>query len=380
MAFFKKFTGGYDELWKAIIRPPRDTYDLSDLGPTEFYIGNKSYKRSDLKLTNSRGISLECSHFEPIDEERVADQLPCVIYLHGNCSSRVEALTAVPVLLPCNISVFCLDLSGCGRSGGEYISLGWYERDDVALVVDYLRSSNRVTCIGLWGRSMGAVTSLLHGDRDPSIAAMVLDSPFSSLRTLAEELTRNYVKIPKLILSGAISLIRKTVKSKAGFDINDLNPLDHVTQCFIPSLFVAGNEDTFIQPHHARELYERYAGDKNISIVDGDHNSIRPKFLLDSIAIFFYNTLMCDLLPKTKPRKSKRKEGAEFDPAEHANKHAMEFSSYLMQEEEEMIRRAIEESLMESQVELKEDEYVDLYEDKSEEHRDKPEPDDPEME
>jgi hypothetical protein len=35
---------------------------------------------------------------------------------------------------------------------------------------------------------------------------------------------------------------------------------------------------------------------------------------------------------------------------------------------------------MESQVELKEDEYVDLYEDKSEEHRDKPEPDDPEME
>lgn len=28
--------------------------------------------------------------------------------------------------------------------------------------------------IGLWGRSMGAVTALLHGDRDPSIAGMVV--------------------------------------------------------------------------------------------------------------------------------------------------------------------------------------------------------------
>ncbi len=29
---------------------------------------------------------------------------------------------------------------------------------------------------------MGAVTALLHGDRDPSIAGMVLDSPFSELK------------------------------------------------------------------------------------------------------------------------------------------------------------------------------------------------------
>jgi dienelactone hydrolase len=69
-------------------------------------------------------------------------------------------------------------------SEGDYISLGWYERDDLAVVVEYLRGTGKVSTIGLWGRSMGAVTALLHGDRDPSIAGMVLDSPFSDLPNL----------------------------------------------------------------------------------------------------------------------------------------------------------------------------------------------------
>lgn len=32
------------------------------------------------------------------------------------------------------------------------------------------------------------VTALMHGDRDPSIAAMILDSPFSDLTRLCEEM------------------------------------------------------------------------------------------------------------------------------------------------------------------------------------------------
>lgn len=109
------------------------------------------------------------------------------------------------------ITIFSFDFAGCGKSEGEYISLGWYERDDVDVVVEWLRKSNKVSTIGLWGRSMGAVTALMHADRDPSIAGLVLDSPFSNLRTLAEELAKNHSKVPSLVLSGAIAMIRKTI-------------------------------------------------------------------------------------------------------------------------------------------------------------------------
>jgi alpha/beta superfamily hydrolase len=65
------------------------------------------------------------------------------------------------VLLPSNITVFTLDFSGSGLSEGDYVSLGWHEKDDLKTVVSYLRNSNQVSRIGLWGRSMGAVTRLL---------------------------------------------------------------------------------------------------------------------------------------------------------------------------------------------------------------------------
>ena len=135
--------------------------------------------------------------------------------MHGNSSSRLEAIEAAPYLLPGNITLFCFDFAGCGNSEGEYISLGWHERDDLGIIVDYLRKERRVSTIGLWGRSMGSVTALLHGDRDPSIAGMVLDSPFSNMKILVNELAKQYTKIPSLLVSGALKLVRSTIKSKA---------------------------------------------------------------------------------------------------------------------------------------------------------------------
>ncbi len=52
-------------------------------------------------------------------------------------------------------------------------------------VVEHLRGTGNVSSIGLWGRSMGAATALLHSHRDPSIACIILDSPFADLRQLA---------------------------------------------------------------------------------------------------------------------------------------------------------------------------------------------------
>lgn len=44
------------------------------------------------------------------------------------CSGcRADANEAAVILLPSNITVFTLDFSGSGLSGGDYVSLGWHE-------------------------------------------------------------------------------------------------------------------------------------------------------------------------------------------------------------------------------------------------------------
>ena len=86
-------------------------------------------------------------------------------------------------------------------------------------------------------------------------------------------------------------MIRDTIKEKAKFDINDIEPKVFAERCFIPALFCHGLNDSFVNVHHCKDLYDVYAGDKNVTYVEGDHNSMRPNYFLDSVAIFFHNAL-----------------------------------------------------------------------------------------
>jgi len=146
----------YENLCNLIIRPPRYVYSLDELGPTQFRIGNVSYIREDLTLINDRGLTLQCSYYCPCKKET---KRPCVIYSHGNCGSRLDALSCLQCLLPFS-NVFSLDFSGSGLSDGEYISLGFYEKDDLKTAIQYLCSLGEISRIGLWGRSMGIFPKL----------------------------------------------------------------------------------------------------------------------------------------------------------------------------------------------------------------------------
>ncbi|XP_073100272.1 uncharacterized protein [Elaeis guineensis] len=261
------------------------------LWESEFTLASRKFKRLDLELTNTRGHTLQCSHYVPSDvPENMA--LPCVIYCHGNSGCRADANEAAVILLPSNITVFTLDFSGSGLSGGDHVSLGWHEKDDLRIVVSFLRSNKQVSCIGLWGRSMGAVTSLLYGAEDLSIAGLVLDSAFSNLFDLMMELGDVYkIRLPKFTVKMAVQYMRRVIQKKAKFDIMDLNTVQFAPKTFIPALFGHASEDIFIQPHHSDLIYRAYAGDKNIIRFEGDHNSPRPQFYYDSVSIFFYNVL-----------------------------------------------------------------------------------------
>ncbi|KAM0932326.1 putative serine aminopeptidase, S33, alpha/Beta hydrolase [Dioscorea sansibarensis] len=281
-----------DQFINFVIRPPRAEYNPDQyLWESEFTLGGRKYKRQDLELTNGRGHTLQCSHYVPsVIPENTA--LPCVIYCHGNSGCRADANEAAVILLPTNITVFTLDFSGSGLSGGDYVSLGWHEKDDLKIVVSHLRSNKQVSCIGLWGRSMGAVTSLLYGAEDPSIAGMVLDSAFSNLFDLMMELVDVYkIRLPKFTVKMAVQYMRRVIQKKAKFDIMDLNVVQFSPKTFIPALFGHGSEDIFIQPRHSDRIFKLYAGDKNVIKFDGDHNSPRPQFYYDSVSIFFYNVL-----------------------------------------------------------------------------------------
>ena len=106
--------------------------------------------------------------------------LPSVVFLHGNSGCRVDAYDAVRVLLPLNITVFCLDLSGSGLSEGQYITLGVRESEDLRSVIAHLRTTGARTASST---SAPFSTSLLK----PSRAAHAPASLFCARRRHSDD-------------------------------------------------------------------------------------------------------------------------------------------------------------------------------------------------
>jgi len=278
-----------------IMRPPRAKYSTCDLGHPRFTITGcpGEFERRDFQVRGGRGMLLECSHFVP-SQAPPARKLPCVVYLHGSCSSRLEALDTLRELLPRGLTVCCVDFSGSGLSEGEYISLGHWEERDLAALVRHLRDSGSVSSIGLWGRSMGAATAVLRASQDPSIAACVLDSAFGCLPTVARELVqRTRWKIPESLVSMALDRVRKEVQAKVDFDIEELRPVAFAPRSRVPALFAVAKEDDFVLPHHTYDIHQAWGcADKKLVTVGGHHDSLRPKKFMQFAADFLQQRLL----------------------------------------------------------------------------------------
>ena len=114
------FNGGLEMAWKAFIRPPRQSYDDWDLGFKEYQIDGKKVKRDDFFVRNSHGQKLHCSLYTPDGEKWET----CIVYLHGNSGSRVSGRFLDEYVIPRKMGLLVFDFAGCGRSEGEFITLG----------------------------------------------------------------------------------------------------------------------------------------------------------------------------------------------------------------------------------------------------------------
>jgi pimeloyl-ACP methyl ester carboxylesterase len=264
------------------------TVDTVSSTPSKKIVDDKP-PRSSIFSPKAKKSSSTTTHRPSLERQ------PVVIYLHGNSSSRTEVIPQLGHFLALGLTVVAFDFCGSGRSDGDFVSLGFYEREDLQMVINHLRASGTVSTIALWGRSMGAATALMYGSRDPTISCMILDSPFIDLATLATELVErgkeHGVHVPHIVVSMVMRMLKSSIKQEAGFNIKHISPVSHAPKCFIPAMIVAGEHDDFIKKRHAEVIFEKYAGDKNIVIVDGDHNSPRPRYMVQGAMLFLQSCM-----------------------------------------------------------------------------------------
>jgi len=187
------FSSSYQQIVDTILRPMAEQgrpgrllYDpLHDLGPAEVDVwpdGGLKAVRQDHTMTCYGGKKIVFSIWRIQDVNGGSNApRPFVVYLHSAVGARPEALQALHTSLRAGANFAALDFEGSGLSEGEIVTWGYYENNDVVDVVRHLLKLGTTTRIALWGRQLGAATAMSYASRDPRVACLILDTPYSSL-------------------------------------------------------------------------------------------------------------------------------------------------------------------------------------------------------
>lgn len=144
---------------------------------------------------------------------------------------------------------------------------------------------------------MGAVTSILYAEanlykQQAHISCMVLDSPFSKLSTMVDDVGQNQMGIPSFIISIGMSILKSTIKSKIKFDITKLDPLTSSKKLRIPAVFLSAKEDKLVLPKRMAEYFHSYSQQKKRFLESAyEHNSDREVELLEQAFMFVLEVL-----------------------------------------------------------------------------------------
>lgn len=194
-----------------------------------------------------------------------------VILAHGYMSQAEARLTGVKFYLERGFNALLVDSRAHGRSEGKYVSMGYFESQDLLLWVKYLERRNGICPVVLDGVSMGAATvlSVSLWDVPDTVRAIVADSAYTS----AYEVFRHQIKyIQHLPSKPVLAVSAMIAKRKIGYGLKKNTPLDAVKRSHIPTLFIHGEKDSTVPFYMQKQLVEHCAAKKlYLAIKDAEH-------------------------------------------------------------------------------------------------------------
>ena len=92
-----------------------------------------------------------------------------------------------------------------------YISLGFHEKDDIGIIVDFIET---IQGVGILEFGVDTAMALLYAHKDPRIKAICLDWPFADFRKLVGELASNNFNYPNFLVDTILNFFGKKIKKK----------------------------------------------------------------------------------------------------------------------------------------------------------------------
>ena len=209
----------------------------------------KSLPFEEVYITAKDGIKLYARYFH------VKDGAPVQIQCHGyRGSGNRDFCGGNKMAREMGHNTLLIDQRANGKSGGNVITFGIKERQDVLCWVDYIIDRfGKDTPIILSGISMGGTTVLMTAEMGlpKNVLGIVADCPFSEPKAIISKVVKDKKIPPKLVMP----FINLGAKLFGGFGLDEASALKSVKASKVPILIIHGEKDDFVPCYMSDEIY-----------------------------------------------------------------------------------------------------------------------------
>lgn len=237
---------------------------------TKFFLQKNPYEQAQIKSKD--GLNLKGFYLENSPDSNAN----WVLLIHGYRAEHDSMNDYAKHYYEAGYNVLLPDLRASGESEGNYVGMGWLEKDDAKIWIDWIIERQPSANIIVHGVSMGAATTMmLSGDETKENVKMFIeDCGYTSAWDIfanEAKLRFNLPSFPLLNVSSALARV------KAGYSFSEADALKQVGKSTKPMLFIHGMKDDFVPFYMLDELYNAKtegAKDKFVSETAGHADSI----------------------------------------------------------------------------------------------------------
>ena len=227
-----------------------------------------SASKEDITLKSFDGLNLTSTL---IMNENPTNKF--IVLVHGVSICYVGSLKYFDIFYKNGFNVLIVNQRRHGKSEGKYSTYGFYEKYDVNMWIEYLKSRfGNDIILGLHGESMGAGTVMETIPINNSIKFVIEDCGYSNFHELIGfQITHAYKnKLVRKILRPSLIFANFFMKTKAKFSMKKIVPIDIVASTSLPMMFIHGKEDYFVPWYMSVDLYKaKTKGYKELYLVEG---------------------------------------------------------------------------------------------------------------
>ena len=207
---------------------------------------------------------------------------PTIVYLHGIGDNRDSSTGVIDRFRHRGFNVIAYDSRGHGRSEGDRCTYGFFEKQDLRLVLDQAGVDRAI----LIGHSLGAAVALQEAAIDPRIRAVVAASSFTDLRSIAIE------RAPFVFTPSLIAAAFARAEHDAEFIVDEVSPVRAAAHLTIPVLVIHGARDRDTLPVNSERVYAALAGPKKLLMIPGAaHNDVLGREAWEQIELWLSSVL-----------------------------------------------------------------------------------------